>query len=288
MEKGIDVSYAQGNINWKRVQTDFAIIRAGYGRESSQKDAQFDNNYEGCKSNKVPCGAYWYSYALSADEAKKEAAACISVIKGKKYEYPIYYDIENSNQFALGKTKCTEIARAFLEELESQGYWAGLYSSKQSLEQYFTEDLRKRYAVWVANYDVDETDYNGPFGIWQYSSEGKMNGISGNVDMNYCYIDYPSFIKRAGKNGFVAEKPTLDKTGYKKGDSTIGSLALKEMLLIAQKLDINKYGMDENSSFGDGTLRAVNGLLKKWGYQENGIAGRNFIMKLKSEIFKKI
>lgn len=74
--KGIDVSYAQGNINWSHVKADgikFALIRAGYGRELSQKDSQFENNYAGCKSNGIPCGAYWYSYAKSAEEAKQEA-----------------------------------------------------------------------------------------------------------------------------------------------------------------------------------------------------------------------
>ena len=82
--------------------------------------------------------------------------------------------------------------------------------------------------------------------------------------------------------------PVLDKSGYKKGDRTIGSICLKELLLIAKKLGINKYGMDENKYFGDGTFKAVNYLLDKWGYQQNGIAGENFIKRLASEINQKI
>ena len=83
-------------------------------------------------------------------------------------------------------------------------------------------------------------------------------------------------------------KPVLDKSGYKKGDATIGSLALKELLLLAKTLGLHKYGMDNNKSFGDGTLKAVNYLLGQWGYSQNGIAGENFIKRLHAEIEKKI
>lgn len=83
-------------------------------------------------------------------------------------------------------------------------------------------------------------------------------------------------------------KPVMDKTGYKKGDSTIGSLALKELLLISKALGLHNYGMDNNKPFGDGTLKAVNYLLGQWGYTQNGIAGENFIKRLKAEIEKKI
>ena len=91
MKKGIDVSFAQGNINWSAVKNnvDFAIIRAGFGREVSQTDAQFMNNYTGCKSNAIPCGCFWYSYAESVEDAILEAKACLEVIKGKTFEYPI-------------------------------------------------------------------------------------------------------------------------------------------------------------------------------------------------------
>jgi len=82
MTKGIDVSVHQGEIDWKKVKSDavkFAILRAGYGREITQKDAQFEKNYAGCKVNAIPVGAYWYSYAVSVDEAKQEATAALSL-----------------------------------------------------------------------------------------------------------------------------------------------------------------------------------------------------------------
>ena len=212
MTKGIDVSEHQGVIDWKKVKANgvkFAILRAGYGRETSQKDEQFENNYKGCKNNGIPCGVYWYSYAMSEEEAKKEAAVCLETIKGKQFEYPVYFDIEEKKQLDLGKAACTEIANAFLETVEAAGYWVGIYSSKSHLETYISDDVRKRYAVWVAHYGVPKTTYSGQFGMWQKSSDVKIDGISGNVDLNECYVDYPAEIKKAGLNGF---KKTISKT----------------------------------------------------------------------------
>lgn len=205
--KGIDVSKHQGNVNWSHVKADgvkFAIIRAGYGKEAYQKDIQFENNYAGCKSNGIPVGVYWYSYATTPDEARKEAAVCLSIIKGKTFEYPVYFDIEEPSVLAKGKAACTAIAKAFLEAVEQAGYFVGIYSSKVHLENCITEELRARYAVWVAHYGVDKTTYHGQYGIWQKSSTGKVYGISGNVDVNECYIDYPAAIKKKGLNGFKA------------------------------------------------------------------------------------
>ncbi len=226
-KNGIDVSEHQGKINWKSVKTDFAILRAGYGREISQKDKQFDNNYKGCKANNIPCGAYWYSYAVTTQDARKEAETCLEIIKGKTFEYPIYFDIEERRQLALGKTACTAIAKAFLEVVEKAGYWVGIYSSKSHLENYFSNEICQRYAVWVAHYGVGKTTYRGQFGIWQKSSAGAVAGISGCVDLNECYIDYPALIKNAGLNGYIAEN-RVQHTEYtvKKGD-TLWAIAAK-------------------------------------------------------------
>ena len=232
--KGIDVSKHQGVIDWKKVKADgvrFVIIRAGYGRELSQEDERFKANYNGCKDNGIPCGVYWYSYAVTVEEAKKEAEVCLEVIKGKQFEYPIYFDIEEKKQLALGKSACTEIAKAFLETVENAGYWVGIYSSKSHLESYISKEVRERYAVWVAHYDVEKTSYKGQFGMWQKSSTGKIDGINGNVDLNECYVDYPTDIKKAGLNGYkkVQTKPQTKpvepafiKYTVKKGDTLWG------------------------------------------------------------------
>ena len=207
MKNGIDVSRWQGDIDWTKVKTDFCVIQAGYGRELSQKDEKFERNYSGCKAAGVPCGAYWYSYATSEDEARKEAAVCIEVLKGKQFEYPIYYDVEEQRILSLGKDKVSAIINAFCGELEKAGYFVGVYMSAYPLGNLTSEDVRSRYAVWVAHYGVIKPCYSGAYGIWQKSSTGAVSGIAGNVDLDECYENYPTIIKAAGLNGFSKPEP---------------------------------------------------------------------------------
>lgn len=234
--KGIDVSYAQGKIDWSQVKSggvQFALIRAGYGRELSQKDVQFENNYSGCKSNNIPCGAYWYSYAMSPEEAVIEANTFLSTIKGKSFEFPVYYDVEEVKQFNLGKTKVTAIIKAFLETVEKAGYWVGLYMSTSHLLDNVSNEVRDRYAIWVAQYNSKCT-YTGQYGIWQYGvaghpkwdikNVGSVKGVSGQCDLDYCYIDYPELIKKAGLNNIssTTSKPVenSDIVSYSSTDKT--------------------------------------------------------------------
>ena len=202
MKNGIDVSRWQGQIDWKNVRTDFAIIQAGFGREISQKDIQFEANYNGCKANNIPCGAYWYSYAQTPQDAEKEADTCLKIINGKKFEYPIYYDVEEQAVLNLGKAKVSAIIRAFLKKVEAAGYFVGLYMAASHLNSYVEDDIKNRYAVWVAHIGTNKPSYSGSYGMWQYSWTGKVNGISGDVDTDYAYVDYPAIIKNAGLNGY--------------------------------------------------------------------------------------
>ncbi len=211
MTKGIDVSQWQGDINWGAVNADFAILRAGYGKVKSQIDTKFEQNYRNAKAVGMPLGAYWYSYAMSADEAREEAKAFIEIIKGKQFEYPVYFDVEEAKTLALGRDKVSEIIIAFLEEMEKAGYFAGLYMSASPLTTHTTEFVKKRFAIWVAHYGVSKPSYSGQYGMWQYSSAGRVGGINGNVDMNECYVDYPKQIKADGKNGFEKPKPQEPK-----------------------------------------------------------------------------
>lgn len=213
MKKGIDVSEWQGFVDWSKVKatdTKFAILRAGYGREISQKDKQFENNYKECMVYGMPCGAYWYNYATSEEEAKKEAAVCIEVLKGKQFEYPIYYDVEEQRTLQLGRDKVSAIIKAFCTELEKAGYFVGLYMSASHLNNLVSEDVKRRYVVWVAHYGVSKPSYTGAYGMWQKSSTGFVSGIAGNVDLDECYEDYPTIIKAARLNGYkkpVAAQP---------------------------------------------------------------------------------
>lgn len=216
---GIDVSYHQGKIDFSKIKgkVDFVIIRAGYGNalaNPKQVDKCFEDNYAGCKKYGIPCGAYWYSYATSVEDAKKEAESCIAQLKGKKFEYPIYFDLEEKTQFAKGKTVCNKLVQAFCDTLSKAGYYAGLYMSRSPLQTYISKSVAKKYPLWIAEYN-SKCNYDGDYGMWQCSSKGVILGIAGNVDVNYCYVDYPSKIKKAGKNGY--------KVAAKKSISTIAS-----------------------------------------------------------------
>lgn len=217
MKNGIDVSQWQGNIDFSQLKTDFVIIRAGYGKSANQIDEYFEHNYERCKHYGIPCGAYWYSYATTTAEAELEAEMCLRALKGKQFEYPIYFDVEESKQFALGKSAVSDIIKAFLRKVEAAGYFVGLYMSASQLTNYVSDDIKQRYAVWVAHYGVNKPSYAGQYQMWQKSSTGICAGISGAVDLNECYVDYPELIKSVGLNGFKAESspaPAQKKSKY--------------------------------------------------------------------------
>ena len=214
MIKGIDVSSWQGDIDFEKVKQcgiDFVILRAGYGRDVSQKDSFFEQNYRKAKAAGLDAGAYWYSYADSPEDAVREAKACMEVIKGKKFEYPIYLDLEEQSQFDRGMAFCDSVILNFCGELEKNRYMPGLYCSTYYLENYVSHSVAGKYALWVAQYYNKCTYTANKYGIWQYSSDGNVNGISGNVDMDYCYTDYPAAVKKGGYNGYKKSDPVHDK-----------------------------------------------------------------------------
>lgn len=208
---GIDVSKHQDKIDWLKVKASgkvqYAILRAGLGRLASQKDETFERNYANAKAAGIPIGAYWYSYALTPQEAEQEADACIQCLKGKQFEYPIWYDVEDKTQTGLSQKTLTAIAEAFMKKLEAAGYWVGLYTF-YSMASKFSVDVRSRYAFWLAHVNVKKSPYKYPYGMWQYSWTGKIAGINGDVDLDECYVDYPTQIKAKGLNGFTATPAT--------------------------------------------------------------------------------
>lgn len=246
---GIDVSEYQGNVNWSHVKTDgvkFAIIRTGIG---TRIDNQFANNYAGCKSNGIPVGAYWYSKATTVEDAKHEAQAFLSALKGKTFEYPVYMDLEEKAQFSLGKEKCSELVIAFLTVLEQAGYFAGLYCSASYLISHITESVRNRYAIWCADYR-GKCGYTDDYGIWQHSvaghpkydvfGKGSIYGIDTQCDLDYAYKDYPTIIKSAGLNGFsksVEENDDTSSTDSSDKTSTSNSDTLEQILEHIKSID---------------------------------------------------
>lgn len=204
----IDVSHHNGDIDWTKVKNDKknniegAIIRAGCGKYAKQKDEKFEDNFWDAISEKLHVGAYWYSYALTADEAELEAKAFLECIKGKRFDLPVYFDIENKTQTRLGKEVCTAITERFMNVLEAAGYFAGVYSYDSFFKDYLSEDIRKRYVIWTARVENVKPQYAPEWGIHQYSWEGKIDGIKTKTDLNKCIKDYPQTIKKAGLNGY--------------------------------------------------------------------------------------
>lgn len=247
--KGIDISYCQGNIDFAKLKgkVDYVIMQIGYGKYTSQVDNFFERNYAQCKKYGIPCGGYWFSYATTAAEAKAEAVACLSVIKGKTFEYPIYFDVEGKS--LVGRTAVSAMCKAFCNALEAAGYWAGIYISRSPAQTMLEASVAKRYALWLAEYG-SRCNYGGTYGMWQYSSTGRVSGISGNVDMDICYVDYPAKIKAAGLNGFKkhavrpTSKPSASSTKktvtytVKRGD-TLSGIARRYKTTVAKLVKEN-------------------------------------------------
>lgn len=217
-KKGIDVSKHNGKIDWAKVKASgvqFAMLRAGFGRYDNQKDERFEEYYAGATAAGIPVGAYHYSYATNAEQAKQEAETFLGWIKGKKFEYPVAYDIEDAKQSSLGKEIISYIIRAFCDTVEAAGYYVAVYANKSWLETKIDANCKSKYDTWLAQWTENPT-YKGSYGMWQYTSDGKVEGITGRVDMDTAYTDYPSIIKEAGLNGCKSETqksevPTVPK-----------------------------------------------------------------------------
>ncbi len=168
---------------------EFVIIRIGYGQYESQKDSKFERNYEGFRNVGIPVGVYLYSYAKSTSDSKKEAEVVLKWLGGRELNLPVYYDIEDKSQINLSKNTLTSMCETFCDTIEKAGYWAGIYTNKYFFTTYLDyKKLEEKYTIWVAQYN-DTNTYRGKYDMWQYTSSGKVNGISGNVDMDILYRD---------------------------------------------------------------------------------------------------
>ncbi len=189
--QGIDVSKHQGYIDWQQVKNagiDFAIIRCGYGRNTaSQDDVRWEYNASSCESLGIPYGVYLYSHADTTSEIDGEVQHVLRLLKGHKPTLPVYIDIEENKQFALGGAVLSEFAKRFCSQIKSAGYKSGLYTSTSHWNAYFgTFAALPSYYHWVAQYNTSCT-YTGRYETWQYSNTGRVSGISGNVDRDIWY-----------------------------------------------------------------------------------------------------
>lgn len=192
MLKGIDVSHHQGAIDWGKVKADFAIIRAGYGKYAYQEDPEFADNVKGAYDAGIPVGVYWYSYAGDVESAKQEAEVCLQVIEPyrDKITLPVFFDQEYEPAIkAASFSTRTRCCTAFIAAVEAAGYRAGLYASKDWLDNRIdAKAIPESAVIWVAQY-ASRCTYTGRHTIWQYTSDGSVDGIKGRVDLNQASDD---------------------------------------------------------------------------------------------------
>ena len=226
--KGIDVSQHQGTIDWETVQQeiDYAIVRLCdfYHQQpdgTCKLDEQFENNIKKCEELNIPVGVYYYSHATTEEEAMAEASFVADSLKAYSLEYPVYMDIETKEQNALideNQQQMKEVIASAMTELESEGYFAGIYcnggSESDTKRKEFINDISKVYNCWLTsnatyNIAVDFQDFktedyevlmmpSETIAMYQYSQQGQINGITGNVDLNYANEDLSATIVEKG------------------------------------------------------------------------------------------
>lgn len=212
--KGIDVSENNKAIDWGKAENeiDFAMIRAVVG---TRLDYQFARNIAECNRIGIPCGVYAFSYADNAAEAVAEAKLLLEAIKPYKVELPVCFDFECDSVANLKKKGVTvtmvlasEMAKAFLSTIEAAGYYAMNYTSPYFAYTYYDKEVLAKYDLWLASW-YEFPDYANPpkCGIWQHANDGSVTGITGDVDMDVTYRDYPAVIKAADLNNLAVTQP---------------------------------------------------------------------------------
>lgn len=196
---GIDVSKWNKEIDWQKVAdsgVEYAIIRAGYRGSASGalvEDPYFRKNIEGAEKANIKVGLYFFTQAVSEVEAVEEASMVLSLCSDYKITYPIFIDTEgaggNGRADTLDKQTRTAVCEAFCETIQSAGYDAGVYASKNWFHNNLETARLEDYVIWLAEYKAQPT-YTGKYQMWQYTSKGAVNGIDGRVDLNMSYLGY--------------------------------------------------------------------------------------------------
>ena len=233
---GIDISYYNRVTNWKAVKDsgiEFVMIRVGYrgyGTGVLVLDDQFENNIKGAKAAGLKVGAYFFSQALNEAEAREEAAFMLKYLSKYSLDFPVAYDMENFDPnyrtYSLNgnRMQITNNAIAFCEVVKNAGYTPMVYYGSGNLNNFDTNLLSSRYKIWFARYpsywdENTKLNYNGHYDIWQYTSEGSVPGIAGNVDKNVMYVDtvtYRYYLTYHANGGVNAP---VHSTAYDKGAS---------------------------------------------------------------------
>lgn len=229
--RGIDISSYQEGISFTAIKKDFdyAILRGGYtgwgSNRSKNKDSSFETFYKQAKEAGVPVGCYYYSCANDAAFGAAEARYLYeNCLKGKKFEFPIYIDVEES-RWQLGNNKgVTDAIIAFCETLENLGYFCGVYSSTYWFYNHIDTGRLSAYTKWVADWRGTKPNFAFTgFGMWQYTDAGKCD--SRKVDCNMSYVDFPFIIKDGGFNGYAKTQEKPVEKPVEKPKKTIDEIA---------------------------------------------------------------
>ena len=250
----IDISYWNSDSisSWSKIASDIdaIILRLGFAYTASKKmeeDDSFADYYAAAKKYNIPVGVYYFGAATTAREASREADFVISLLKkyNCKLEMPVYYDLETEDQVDLTQAECTEVARTFCDKLKAAGYFVGIYCNKYFARDELYASRLSDYHFWIAEYNSSCT-YNGAYGMWQYTETGRVSGIDRVCDKNYCYYDYPSYIKANGLNGFSKPSVANPQFSFKTGANLSLNEASKRIYLrkepgLTQAQFISKY-----------------------------------------------
>lgn len=185
---GVDLSTHNKNVDYKELKkngVEFAFIRTGYGKDENQKDAMFETHYKGCIDAGIKVGAYLYSYCTSVENAEKEAYNCLSHIQGKKFNLPIFYDLEEQRTANLGIDAVTQIALTFCKRIRDAGFKSGVYANLNWFRNYIRPDAIKleKFYIWLAQWG-NEITANFPIDIWQFTNNLDNLKIDGNYIIN--------------------------------------------------------------------------------------------------------
>lgn len=210
--RGIDVSKWQGKIDWKKVKAsgiEFAMIRIGHGDNGNgiTMDSYFRENINAAYNAGIKVGIFFYSYAKNVQQAKAEADYVITNLKPYKNKivYPVAYDLEDKSQAGLGRTMLTNMVVAFLNIIKNNGYKPAFYTNLDWIRNRLDMSQLEDFDLWLAQWAPRPT-YDYPPTIWQYSSTGKVNGIQGNVDLNYGFFDYYAIDKLEKDNEYLSTR----------------------------------------------------------------------------------